>query len=230
MLYSYFQFFFINRKDLSIKPKPNHRAKFKRLIGVISLGLLFLFMTLIEHLKSFYHIDDDLEIFFDSISETKEYAKGDFIFEPDSYLKHIYFIESGFTRVFYYKNTKDVTHYFFGENTFSTGIESVFYEKPSFFGFQALTHSRITLLPFAPIREMSNTSITMNHIIEKILLDNLIAFSKRFYKSQFETAQERYAALLKENPQLLQNASLGHIASYLGVSQQTLSVIRGMIR
>lgn len=185
-------------------------------------------MTLIEHFKNLYNIDEDLEIFFDSISETKEYAKGDLIFEPNSYLKHIYFIESGFTRVFYYKNRKDITHYFFGENTFSTGIESVFYQKPSLFGFQALAPCRIKILPFTPIRELANKSITMNHIIQKILLDNLISFSKRFYNSQFETAHERYESLLKDNPSLLQNASLGHIASYLGVSQQTLSVIRGM--
>lgn len=190
--------------------------------------LYICFMTLIEHFKNLYHIDVDLQEFFQSISETKEYAKGEFIFEPNSYLKHIYFIESGFTRVYYYKNRKDITHYFYGEGTFSTGIESVFYQKPSLFGFQALAPCKITLLPFAPIRDMSNKIITMNHIIEKILLDNLIAFSKRFYNSQFETAQERYASLLQENPSLLQNATLGHIASYLGVSQQTLSVIRGI--
>ncbi len=185
-------------------------------------------MTLLEHFKNLYQIDEELEIFFDSISETKEYVKGDLIFEPNSYLKHIYFIESGFTRVYYHKNQKDITHYFFGEGTFSTGIESVFYQKPCLFGFQALATSRITLIPFAPIRDMANKSIIMNRIIEKILLDNLISFSKRFYNSQFETAQERYVSLLTENPSLLQNASLGHIASYLGVSQQTLSVIRGM--
>jgi CRP-like cAMP-binding protein len=193
-----------------------------------AISLLYLFVILIDFLKNYYHIDEELEIFFGSISETKEFAKGDFIFEPNTYLKHIYFIESGFARVYYFKKGRDITHFFFGENSFLSGIESVFYDKPSLFGFQALTSSRVTLLPFAPIRALSNQNITINHIIEKILLDNLIAFSKRFYNSQFKTAQERYDLLLEENPSLLLNASLGHIASYLGVSQQTLSVIRGL--
>jgi hypothetical protein len=83
-------------------------------------------------------------------------------------------------------------------------------------------------MPLAPIKELAETNITVNHIIQKILLDTLIDFSKRFYNSQFETAQERYNALITDNPALFQNASLGHIASYLGVSQQTLSVIRVM--
>ncbi|NGM89553.1 hypothetical protein G5B35_19860 [Parapusillimonas sp. SGNA-6] len=75
---------------------------------------------------------------------------------------------------------------------------------------------------------MAETNITVNQIIQKILLDMLIAFSKRFYRSQFETAHERYQSLIAENPELFQHVSLGHIASYLGISQQTLSVIRGM--
>ena len=185
-------------------------------------------MTLIDYLKQEYRINEDLEIFFDSISETKTYQKGDVIFEPGSYLKHIYFIESGFTRIFYFKNRKDITHYFFAPQTLSTAIESVMYHKPSYVGFQALAPSRISILPFAPVKELAETNITVNQIIQKILLDMLIAFSKRFYNNQFETAHERYQSLIVENPELFQNASLGHIASYLGVSQQTLSVIRGI--
>lgn len=185
-------------------------------------------MGLLTYFKSLYTIDEELEDFFNSIAVSKIYQKGDVIFEPGAYLRHIYFVEEGFTRVYYYKNAKDVTHYFFGPQTFSTGIESVFYQKPSLFGLQATVESRIVTFPLAPVRTLAQTNITVNHIIQKILLDTLIDFSKRFYNSQFETAQERYNALLNDNPQLLQNTSLGHIASYLGVSQQTLSVIRGM--
>src|SRR5690606_21020843 len=116
-------------------------------------------MTLIEHFKTLYHVDDELELFFESISETREYAKGDLIFEPNSYLKHIYFIESGFTRMYYYKTRNNITHYFFGNMSSSTAIVSVFYQTPSLYGFQALPRARTTLLPFGPIRELTNQSI-----------------------------------------------------------------------
>ncbi|MGN5953850.1 Crp/Fnr family transcriptional regulator [Sphingobacterium lactis] len=184
-------------------------------------------MTLLDYFRESYQINDELELFFDQHMELKEFQKGDIIFEPDSHLRYIYFIESGFTRIYYFKNGKDITHYFFGPNSFSTGIESVFYGKPSIFGFQALAPSRIWMIPFNPIAELAKTDITVNQIIQKVLLDSLINFSNRFYKTQFETAQERYQTLIEENPALFQNASLGHIASYLGISQPTLSVIRG---
>lgn len=184
-------------------------------------------MTLLDYFRESYQINDELELFFDQHMELKEFQKGDIIFEPDSHLRYIYFIDSGFTRIYYFKNGKDITHYFFGPNSFSTGIESVFYGKPSIFGFQALAPSRIWMIPFNPIAELAKTDITVNQIIQKVLLDSLINFSNRFYKTQFETAQERYQTLIEENPALFQNASLGHIASYLGISQPTLSVIRG---
>ncbi|UIR55349.1 Crp/Fnr family transcriptional regulator [Sphingobacterium sp. SRCM116780] len=186
-------------------------------------------MSVLAYFKSLYPIDDDLDLFFERIIEIKEFHKGDVIFEPGSYLKYIYFIETGMTRIFYYKNNKDITHYFFGPNTFSTGIESVFYQKPSLFGFQALTSCKISLIPFQAIYELAKTNIVVNQIIQKALLDSLINFSNRFYNTQFQSALERYQLLLAENPELLQNASLGHIASYLGISQQTLSVIRGQV-
>ncbi|MGJ1204510.1 Crp/Fnr family transcriptional regulator [Sphingobacterium lactis] len=185
-------------------------------------------MQLLDYFKELYHINDDLEQFFDSIMEVRDFAKGELIFEPGTYLKYFYFIESGFTRMYYYKNRREITHYFFGPNTFSSGSESVFYGKPTIFGFQALAPSRICIVPFAPVQELADTDITVNKIIQTVLLDSLINFSNRFYKTQFETAHERYNALIEENPELFQNASLGHIASYLGISQQTLSVIRGM--
>lgn len=185
-------------------------------------------MRIIDYLKSLYPINDEIEEFFTTVSETRYYNKGDIIFSPESYLKCVYFVESGFTRIYYNKGTKDVTHYFFGPDTFGTGIESLFYQKPSVFGFQALGDTVVIAVPFLPIRRLAETNIIMNHIIQKILLDSLINFSKRFYNMQFETATERYQSLIADNPELFQKATLGHIASYLGISQQTLSVIRGL--
>ena len=186
-------------------------------------------MTLLAYFKSLYPVDFELEMTLDRLTESRQYNKGDIIFEPNTYLKHIYFVESGFTRVFYHKNNKDITHYFCEPATFSTGIDSVFHGKSSLFGFQALSNSRVTLLPFGPIQVLAERNIVVNKMIQNVMLDSLISFSNRFYHTQFQTAAERYKSLLVENPELLQNASLGHIASYLGISQQTLSVIRGQI-
>jgi CRP-like cAMP-binding protein len=58
----------------------------------------------------------------------------------------------------------------------------------------------------------------------------LIRTEERLISRQFRTATERYKELLKETPDLVQRVALGHIASYLGITQVSLSRIRAEIR
>ena len=53
-----------------------------------------------------------------------------------------------------------------------------------------------------------------------------IRLEERYVNFQFKTAAERYQLLIENAPHILQRVSLGHIASYLGISQETLSRIR----
>jgi CRP-like cAMP-binding protein len=61
----------------------------------------------------------------------------------------------------------------------------------------------------------------------RIITENYyIKLEERILNLQFKTAKERYQKLALSKPQLLQRASLGQIASYLGITQETLSRIR----
>jgi hypothetical protein len=53
-----------------------------------------------------------------------------------------------------------------------------------------------------------------------------IRLEERFVNAQFKTATERYQQLLEQAPHFLERVPLGYIASYLGISQETLSRIR----
>ena len=60
--------------------------------------------------------------------------------------------------------------------------------------------------------------------------EKLIKSEKRLIALQFNTATQRYLALLKNYPSILQRVPLAHIASYLGVTQVSLSRIRANIK
>jgi len=53
--------------------------------------------------------------------------------------------------------------------------------------------------------------------------------SDRLFSIQFQSAEERYKSIINNHPNILLRVPLGHIASYLGITQQTLSVIRAKI-
>ncbi|PRD47457.1 Crp/Fnr family transcriptional regulator [Sphingobacterium haloxyli] len=183
-------------------------------------------MQLIPYLKTTFGLTDDLLVYLEQVSVTKTYEKKAVILDAGHYSRNVFFIEQGLVRMFYYKLDKDITHYFFSEQTFAAGTESVFYHKKSMYGIEALEPSTITLIPFDAIAKLASRSIAMNRLIQTILLQALIGFSTRLQSLQFETAQERYQNLMEQHPNILLRAPLGDIASYLGISQQTLSVIR----
>ena len=59
-----------------------------------------------------------------------------------------------------------------------------------------------------------------------LLISAIKNLTDKLYAIKFQTAQERYQLLLENYPEIILRVSLGHIASLLGITQQTLSVIR----
>lgn len=163
-------------------------------------------------------------------SRERSFDKGDLVLEPGTTSQDVYFIEKGLVRIFYYKELKTITHFFFMENSFVTSSESLFYNKKSIYGIEALEQSKLIQIPFSLIESMADRSMEMNKVIQQILTTALTAFSRRLNSLQFESAQERYQYLMETNPDIILRAPLGDIASYLGISQQTLSVIRAQVK
>ncbi|MCZ2101477.1 MAG: Crp/Fnr family transcriptional regulator [Chitinophagales bacterium] len=168
------------------------------------------------------------------IGKNKSFAKGEIILPPDNKSSYIYFIESGLVKMFYFKEDKSITHYFLSENDFITRTSNFYANADDSefkFGLQSLeSQTRVFLLPFAAIQELAKANLSINNFIQKLLLNLIKGYSNRLYSLQFENAKDRYAQLLRESPEILLRAPLGDIASYLGISQQTLSVIRGQVK
>lgn len=164
------------------------------------------------------------------MSRKRVLRKGDLVLEPLSYSKTVFFIEKGLARMFYCKDAKKITHYFFMEQSFVASSESVFYNKKSIYGIEALEQLVVIEIPYPKIEVMAEQNIEMNKVIQQLLLNMLVSFSNRLNSLQFESAYDRYHYLLENHSSILLRAPLGDIASYLGISQQTLSVIRSQIK
>lgn len=161
--------------------------------------------------------------------ETSLHNKKSWVLEPGQILEDVFFIESGMVKLVYYKENRWVTHFFFMENSFVASSESLFLGTQSPYGIETIEDSSLVRIPFDRIKEIAETSIEMNKIIQQILTNSLIAYSRRLTSLQFESAPDRYQYLMDTNPEIIQRAPLGDIASYLGISQQTLSVIRHQV-
>jgi CRP-like cAMP-binding protein len=183
-------------------------------------------MEFIDYIKKRVDLPEGYLKNIDATFDRKEYSKGHVLYTQNSNSKNVFFIEKGFGRVFYLKDGKDITHFFIVENGISAPIESLFYNQPSHCGMELIENSIVRSANYFELEKLISESAVTWKAIQMILIDVLKTFSDRLYTIQFQTAQERYNTMLENYPDIFLHAPLGHIASYLGITQETLSRIR----
>ena len=142
----------------------------------------------------------------------------------------IYFVKEGLARIYYLKDGIEVTEYFAFENDLIIRAESLFTGKPSLKAIQALEDTVFIGIPADQLFALFDVFPETERLFRKIIEQAYVATVNRMEAIQFHSAEERYAQLLAENPKLIQQIPLKYIASYLGITQVSLSRIRATVR
>ncbi len=190
----------------------NNPVDIEEIIGVICKN----YSTLSDECKS------------DLTHLSKLYAADRFttIVREGEFSNKLFFLANGCARAYYLKDGKDITDWFAFENDFISSINSFFLDIPS-------PHF-IELLEPAFILEISKPDVIFlcdkHHDFERlgriIVTKTMLQLQQRIVAVQFESAQQKYDNLIKIRPDITQRVPLGHIASYLGITLETLSRIR----
>ncbi len=140
--------------------------------------------------------------------------------------KTIYFIKKGVARIYYLKDGIDITEGFFFENSIIARVESLFTGKPSRKAIQILEDAEIVAINANGLFKLYDSFPEIERLFRKIFEAAYVDTVNRIEGIQFHTAEERYKALLAEAPEVLMRIPLKYIASYLGITQVSLSRIR----
>lgn len=159
----------------------------------------------------------------------KKVLKGDLVLKNNEVCRHIYFVNKGLVRIFYYKNGKDITEWFADEKQFFFSIGSYFQEQPSKLIIEAIEDSEIIQLSKEGQDRLRKTNLEISNLIIAFYSRSLVLSQIRMESMQFETAAKRYQNLMTQQPNILQKVPLQHIASFLGITQETLSRIRASL-
>ncbi len=162
----------------------------------------------------------------ESILVPMKFQKGEMILKEGEICEAIYWVAKGLVRQFYYKNGKELTEYMATENSVFMSIESLFKEKPSTQQIQTLEPTILFALPKKKLEHEAVRNVNIQMLYRKILEESLIISQVHADMLRFESAQERYAKLVKRSPQLVLRAPLVYIASYLQMTPETLSRVR----
>ena len=139
---------------------------------------------------------------------------------------NLYLVQSGILRSYYYVDGKDVTAHFALEYGIIGAADSIIKNKPSRYFIESLENSRVYILDYRGMESFLDQHPHLERLARKFSQSLYIDLVERLEGMTFLSAKEKYNHLLTRYPGITQRAGLGHIASYLGITQETLSRVR----
>ena len=181
---------------------------------------------IIEHFERFIAVSDKLKVELLNRVTIVGYKKGEVIIHAGRICTKSYFLLEGLTKTYFMKDGKEVIEYFGSKNQWINSPRSWRTNKPDTYYVEALED--ITALCI----NVDDMKFLFDHFPELdrygrlsmvTLLDHLM---ERITSFRFTSALEKYSHFKKTYPQIHHRIPLGMVASYLGISQETLSRIR----
>ena len=184
-------------------------------------------MSFLSHLSSVISVSKDLEAELKSVTKQITISKDESIIDINNRCNDLFFVEKGLLRGYYIDDGKEITNWFAQEGEFATNLYAFISKKSSSETIEALEDCTLIQLPYSSLQSLYLKFPETERLGRIITETYYIKLEERLLSLQFKTAKERYQNFILSKPSLLQRTSLGQIASYLGITQETLSRIRG---
>ena len=176
----------------------------------------------------------NLEI--DEINNIKSYfheltlSRNTILEEQDKIPNYLYFVASGFMRLFYYDdNGEEQTTYLCSENGFIASFSALINQTKAIENVESISDCKILKISYTDTKTLIEKS-------EGFKMFSLRMFEKAMHSSTLRAndlanlnAEQRYQKMIEKQPHFVQNIPLQYIASYLGIKPQSLSRIRKQI-
>lgn len=161
-----------------------------------------------------------------NVAKILSVSKGTLLVKEGQFADKAYFIGEGSLRAYYLKDGKDITDWFAFDNDFICAINSYFLNTPSEHFIEVLETSLLLEISRKQAELLAEKYPTFDKLSKIVLTKTILQQQQRIASIQFETAQQKYENLLRISPNITQKVPLMHIASYLGITLETLSRIR----
>lgn len=142
---------------------------------------------------------------------------------------NLYFITQGVWRAYTFKDGVEVTLWFVSEGEMALSVWGYTSNLPSHLTLEVVTDSEAYCLSRSKLEQLFQSSISPANLGRKILENFMLEIEVAWLDSYNRTALERYVTLLEKQPEIIRAVPLKYIASYLGITAQSLSRIRNRL-
>ena len=182
---------------------------------------------LINKIKSSIILSSKAEEYVVSIAKEKRVFKGDVLIRQGQVVKNTYFVKDGCLRAYCIdKNGKEHTLQFAIKNWWISDFIAIYNNELSTLTIECIADSNIIEFNAKLLHEIYSKFPEFEAFQRKNLERHVVSLHKRILNQLQLTASERYELFLNQYPDIEQYTPNYHIASYLGITQQSLSRIR----
>lgn len=186
--------------------------------------------SLQEIINSYYPLSEKAYQKVDDLVSIIEMPKKTIVFDPKQYESKFYFIAKGSARVFVVDDEgNEVSYILFLEKDYLFSFDGYLHQKPSYEYVELLEDSILYQINMEKLKNLFETDLELSNF-GRVLADQFAYFTEqRFIDRLSLSATARYKKLIETHPEILQRIPLKYIASYLGITQVSLSRIRAKI-
>jgi len=163
------------------------------------------------------------------IIKKRSIKQDEYLLSAGEVCTNLYFIQKGLLKCYYILRKKEVSDWFFGEGETVVSIDSFYDQVASNDFIQALEDCELFYVTYEEYLHLNKTFIEFNVVGRYLTNKYLRIWHQQARNIRMMTAEERYAFLLDKHPELIMRVPIRDLASYLDMSRETLSRMRGRI-
>lgn len=172
---------------------------------------------------TFFHPDDFVP---ETFGTEKTYAEGEFLLYEGEVSSSAFYVLEGALRLYFLSGESEITLEFFFEHSVVASVASFRRGLPSEFVIQSIEPTRALVIPRQALEDYGRSSPSFYPEVIGDLEDRLICYVNRLRSFLSLTAEERYEELALLQPAVVQRVKQKYIASWLGITPESLSRIR----
>ena len=164
-----------------------------------------------------------------AVVHPRTFRKGTELFHPGPPPDRLYFIEAGLARAYRLVRGEDITSAFYGADSFCFDTLSIVAQVPTELYVECLTDVQVHEILIPDLNRLFRRVPPIERLGRRINENLVCGLTERLRAFQMDDLRTRYLALLRQNPELIQQVPQRHIATYLGVQPESLSRLRAQL-
>ncbi len=185
---------------------------------------------LFKYIDSIRPISDELKEAIASSFEIIEVPKRYKLLSDGQTCNYIYVVEKGLLRMYYIKDGEEVCSRFMDEQyMLAMSVNSFYGRQPGYEYIETLEPCVLGRIHYDTLQQLYNKYIEFNYTARVITERFYIRSEERLFLIRKQTAEERYLFYINKYPEMYQRVPLKYIATYLGITLETLSRIRNKL-